>query len=254
MRLLTHDSFLLSDGVLDAFTEETGIEVEVIQGGDAGTVVNQAILTNGNPQADVLFGIDSTFLSRALDERPVRRPTRRRASTRSTRRSASTPTHCVTPIDYGDVCLNYDKAYFEEHDLPVPTSLDDLTDPAYADLPRGREPGDLVAGPGVPPGQRRGLRRGRVGGVVERPARQRRAGGRRLGGGLLLVVLRRRWASEGDRPLVVSYASSPPAEVLYADPPVDEAPDGRDRRQLLPAGGGRRHPRRHRARAGGAAS
>jgi thiamine transport system substrate-binding protein len=31
-------------------------------------------------------------------------------------------------------------------------------------------------------------------------------------------------AGEGDRPLVVSYASSPPAEVLYADPQPSEAP------------------------------
>src|SRR3546814_3138419 len=59
IRLLTHDSFALSDGVLEQFTEDTGIEVELLQGGDAGTVVNQAILTNGNPQADVLFGIRS---------------------------------------------------------------------------------------------------------------------------------------------------------------------------------------------------
>ena len=31
-------------------------------------------------------------------------------------------------------------------------------------------------------------------------------------------------AGDGERPLVVSYASSPPAEFIYADPPVDEAP------------------------------
>ena len=69
IRLVTHDSFAVSQDVLDALTARTGIKVEVLQGGDAGTVVNQAILTNGNPQADVLYGIDSTFLSRALDEK-----------------------------------------------------------------------------------------------------------------------------------------------------------------------------------------
>ena len=68
LRLLTHDSFAVSEEVLAAFTDDTGIEVELIPGGDAGTVVNQAILAKGNPQADVLFGIDSTLLTRALDE------------------------------------------------------------------------------------------------------------------------------------------------------------------------------------------
>ena len=31
-------------------------------------------------------------------------------------------------------------------------------------------------------------------------------------------------ASDGDRPIVVSYASSPPAEVFFAEEPLEEAP------------------------------
>ena len=67
LTLLTHDSFYVSEGVLEAFTEETGITVTLLQGGDAGTIVSNAILAADNPVADVLFGVDSTFLSRALE-------------------------------------------------------------------------------------------------------------------------------------------------------------------------------------------
>src|SRR5688572_16422894 len=67
LRLLTHDSFLIDEGVIEQFEAEQGVEVEIIQGGDAGSVVNSAILNAGNPVADVLFGVDNTFLGRALE-------------------------------------------------------------------------------------------------------------------------------------------------------------------------------------------
>jgi thiamine transport system substrate-binding protein len=224
VRLLTHDSFLLSDGVLDAFTDETGIEVEVIQGGDAGTVVNQAILTKGNPQADVLYGIDSTFLSRALDEELF--VAHEAAGLDEVDASLQLgPAGCVTPIDYGDVCLNFDKAYFEEHNLPVPTSLEDLTDPAYADLlvvenPATSSPGLAFLLASVQAFGEDGWEEWwtalRDNGV-EVVDGWEEAYYSSFSGGL---------GSEGDRPLVVSYASSPPAEVVFADPPVDEPPTG----------------------------
>jgi thiamine transport system substrate-binding protein len=224
VRLLTHDSFTLSEGVLDAFTEDTGIEVEVIQGGDAGTVVNQAILTKGNPQADVLFGIDSTFLSRAIDER-LFVAHEAEGIDEVDEALVLDPDHCVTPIDYGDVCINYDKAYFEEHDLDVPEGLEDLTDPAYRDLLVVENP--ATSSPGLAfllatieafgddgwEGWWADLRQNGVA-VVDG---WEEAYYSSFSGGL---------GSEGDRPLVVSYASSPPAEVVFADPPVDEPPTG----------------------------
>jgi thiamine transport system substrate-binding protein len=224
VRLLTHDSFTLGDGVLESFTEQTGIEVEVIQGGDAGTVVNQAILTNGNPQADVLYGIDSTFLSRALDEQLF---VAHEAEGIEEVDDALVldPDHCVTPIDYGDVCINYDKAYFEEHDLEVPSTLDDLTDPAYADLLVVENP--ATSSPGLAfllatveafgeDGWESWWSKLRDNGVDVVDGWED-AYYSSFSGGLV---------SEGDRPLVVSYASSPPAEVVFADPPVDDAPTG----------------------------
>ena len=251
VRLLTHDSFLLSDGVLDAFTEETGIEVEVHPGRRRRPVVNQAILTNGNPQADVLFGIDSTFLTRALDDGPVRAVRGRRASTRSTRRCSSTPSTGSRRSTTATCASTTTRRTSRSTTCAVPAEPRRPHRPAYARPARGREPGHLVAGPRVPPGQHRGLRRGRLGGVVERPARPTACRWSTAGRRPTTSRSPAAAASEGDRPLVVSYASSPPAEVLYADPPDRRAAHRRDRRELLPPGRGRRHPRRHRPRGGG---
>lgn len=224
VRLLTHDSFAVSDGVLEAFTEETGIEVELIQGGDAGTVVNQAILTNGNPQADVLFGIDSTFLTRALDA-DLFVPYEAAGLDQVDDALLLDDEHRVTPIDYGDVCLNYDKAFFAERGLPVPTTLQDLVDPRYKDLLVVENP--ATSSPGLAfllatieaegeDGWEAWWTALRANGVQVVDGWEEAYNSAFSGGG----------ASEGTRPLVVSYASSPPVEVLYADPPVDEPPTG----------------------------
>ncbi len=224
LRLLTHDSFAISDEVLAAFTEETGIEVELLQGGDAGTVVNQAILTKGNPQADVLFGVDSTFLSRALEEDLF---VAHEAEGLEDVDDALLldPEHRVTPIDYGDVCLNYDKAWFADAGLEVPDSLDDLVDPSYRDLVVVENP--ATSSPGLAfllatiaeygeDGWQEWWAQLRDNGVEVTSGWEDAYYGEFSGGA----------TSEGDRPLVVSYASSPPAEVIYAEPPVDEAPTG----------------------------
>lgn len=223
VQLVTHDSFNVSEDVLASFTEETGIEVEILQGGDAGQVVNQAVLSAGNPQGDVLFGVDNTLLSRALDA-DVFEPHEAEGLDAVDPSLVLDDQHRVTPIDRGDVCLNYDVAAFEESGTPVPETLADLTDEAYA--------GQLV---------------------VENPATSS------PGLAFLLatvetfgddwtdfwealvandVAVASGWeaayygefsgaaGSEGDRPLVVSYASSPPAEVIFAEEELDEAPTG----------------------------
>jgi len=224
IRLLTHDSFALSDGLLAGFTKRTGIKVELIKGGDAGTVVNQAILTKGSPQADVLFGIDSTFLSRALDE-DIFVPFEAGDLDQVDDQFVLDPQHRVTPIDYGDVCLNYDKAYFAKANIPVPTSLDDLVKPAYKDLLVVENP--ATSSPGLAfllatvdafgqDGWQSWWAKLRANGVQVSNGWEDAYYSQFSGGS----------SSEGTRPLVVSYSSSPAAEVVYADPPVTEAPTG----------------------------
>ncbi len=224
LRLLTHDSFAVSDGVLDGFTTETGIRVELLQGGDAGTVVNQAILTAGNPQADVLFGVDSTFLSRALDA-DLFVPHEADGLDAVDDALLLDPQHRVTPIDYGDVCLNYDRSAFTASGLAVPTTLGELTDPAYRDLLVVQNP--ATSSPGLAfllatvaafgdDGWQDFWADLRANGVEVTDGWESAYYGSFSGGG----------GGEGVRPLVVSYASSPPAEVLFADPPVEESPTG----------------------------
>lgn len=222
--LLTHDSFDVSEDVLAAFTEETGITVEVLASGDAGSMVNQAILTKGSPQGDVLFGIDSTFLSRALDEDlfvPYESPALEGVDD-SFRLD---PEHRVTPIDTGDVCLNYDKAALAGAGLDPPEGLADLADPAYAgtlvvENPATSSPGlayllATVAEFGEDGWQDhwRALRAN----DVEVAAGWEEAYYGSFSGAA---------GSTGERPIVVSYASSPPAEVIFAEQPPAEAPTG----------------------------
>lgn len=221
IRLLTHDSFAVPDGLLEGFTEDTGIEVELLQGGDAGTVVNQAILAKDRPQADVLFGVDSTFLSRALDEEIfVPHEAEGIEDVDDELRVDGDP---VTPIDYGDVCLNYDKSWFDEQGVEPPQTLEDLV--GFAD--RLVVPNPATSSPGLAfllasietfgeDGWQRWWSDLQANGVQVVDGWEEAYYGEFSGGG----------GSDGDRPLVVSYASSPPAEVVYADPPVDEPPTG----------------------------
>lgn len=133
LTLLTHDSFNVSEDVLKAFEEESGITVSILRVGDAGQMVNQAILSKSAPLADVLYGVDNTFLSRALNAEifiPYQSP----ALADVNEDFVLDEAHNVTPIDYSDVCLNYDIGYFEERELPVPETLADLTKPEYEGL------------------------------------------------------------------------------------------------------------------------
>jgi thiamine transport system substrate-binding protein len=219
LRLLTHDSFDVSEEVLAAFTDETGIAVDVLPSGDAGTALNQAILTADDPQGDLLFGVDTTFLSRALEE-DIFLPY---VSDELARVPAEFQPgdDRVTPVDAGDVCLNYDVAAFEDGDGPPPGTLEDLTDPAYAGQLVVQNP--ATSSPGLA--------------FVLATVQEFDDGWVDYWEGLVAndVLVTDGWSEAyydhfsgsgqgGDRPIVVSYASSPAAEVLFADPPTDEAP------------------------------
>jgi thiamine transport system substrate-binding protein len=131
--LVTHDSFLVSKPVLRAFTQQTGITVKVLKSGDAGAALNQAILTKDHPLGDAFFGVDNTFLSRALDAGIFVPYTAKGLDTVPAAFQLDDKRR-LTPIDYGDVCVNYDKAWFASKGVPVPQTLDDLRKPAYKGL------------------------------------------------------------------------------------------------------------------------
>ncbi|MGP7959477.1 thiamine ABC transporter substrate-binding protein [Sanguibacter sp. A247] len=131
--LLTHDSFELGDEQLAALKAK-GLDVKVVQVGDGGTLVNQLILTKDAPLGDVVFGVDNTFASRAIDA-GVFEPYASPALPAAAAGLRVAGGDAVTPVDQGDVCVNVDSVWFDEHaDVPVPATLDDLVKPAYKDL------------------------------------------------------------------------------------------------------------------------
>ena len=222
LRLMSHDSFAgsVNEETFAPFTEATGIDVEVIAAGDAGSMVNQAALSRDNPLADVLFGVDDTFLSRALEEEIF---VEHRSPLLESVSAAFIPeTEMVTPIDFGDVCINYDKNWFAETGTAVPTELDQLRDPEYAGVLTVEHP--ATSSPGLAfllatiaeYGDESWLdfwADTRAGGVNVAPDWDTAYYGDFMPYG-------------GESSLVVSYASSPPAEVIFASEPIDEAPTG----------------------------
>jgi thiamine transport system substrate-binding protein len=218
--LMTHDSFNIGKEVIATFEKENQVKVRFLKSGDAGAALVQAILSKDNPLADVFFGVDNTFFSRAiaadiflpyasplLAEIPV--------SLKLDQQNR------LLPVDYGDVCLNYDKEWFRKNNLPPPTDLADLIKPAYRGL-------TVVENPATSsPGMAFLLATiGRFGeeGYLDFWKKMREN----------KVIVANGWedayyghftsASKGDRPIVVSYASSPPAVVHYAEKPLSEAP------------------------------
>lgn len=226
LTVMTHDSFAVSEEVVKAFEIEYGAKLVFLKSGDTGAALNRAILTRNDPEADIFYGVDNTFLSRAVQEGIFEAYTSTLLAEipeEFTRGLAGV----VTPIDFGDVCINYDRAWFTANDLAVPGSLEDLTKPAY-----GGEAGEGLL-------------------VVENPATSSPGLAfllatiaeygedgyldywRALKDNGLVIV--NDWetayytnfsasSGQGLQPMVVSYASSPAAEVIYASEPLTEAP------------------------------
>jgi thiamine transport system substrate-binding protein len=225
VRLVTYDSFPTEgtslNEALAEFTAETGITVELAVAGDAGTMVSKAVLTAGNPEGDVMWGIDNTLLSRALSADVFEPYASTQLDALDPELTALVPGNEVTPVDSGEVCLNYDIAWFADRGLEPPATFSDLIDPAYRDLlvvqnPASSSPGlafllATIAELGAD-------------GWQEYWAALRANGVEVVDSWTTAYDERFSGSGGGDRPLVVSYATSPPAEVIFADPPRDDAP------------------------------
>ena len=223
LTIMAHDSFAVSEEVISNFEVQHNTKVNILNSGDANTTVNLAILNKANPLADILYGIDNTLLSRALDANILEKYESPFTSNVANEFLLDTQQR-VTPINYGDVCINYDKSYFNDNDLEIPNSLQSLTNPDYANLlvvqnPAASSPGlaFLLAtighfGPDEYLDYWLDLKNNGVK-IVEN---WETAYYTEFSGS----------SGKGNYPLVVSYASSPPAEVIFATEPIDEAPTG----------------------------
>lgn len=199
--ILAYDAFTPAEGIFDDFTGQTGAKVRIITSGDSGELISKAILTAGRPEGDVLWGLDNTTLSRAKEANLL---------------------EDYTPVDEGDICVNYDKEWFASRGLTPPSTFEQLARPEYKGLLVTQDP--VASSPGL---------------------------------GFLLATIAHfgddRWqqywrsllankariapdwttaytidfsgsSGKGKYPLVVSYGSSPPAEVVFASTPIDEPP------------------------------
>jgi thiamine transport system substrate-binding protein len=225
--LVAYDSFPTKDSplitALDEFTASTGIDVAVVTAGDAGTMLTKARLTAGNPEGDVMWGVDSTQLSAAIEDEVFAKYEPNEWNAVATNLTALVPGHEMTPVDFSDVCINYDKAWFESHDLRPPSSLEDLAKPEYKDLLVVENPS--TSSPGLAFMMATIARFGDDGWQPYWKAL--RANGIEVVDGWDAAYFEEfsgAAGSNGQRPLVVSYGSSPPAEVILADPPRSDAP------------------------------
>ena len=220
LTIMTHDSFAVSEDVVKSFEAANNAKIIFLQSGDAGAMLNKAILTKDAPLADLLFGVDNTFLSRAL-EADIYESYASPELKNIPDAFKLDPSNQALPVDYGDVCINYDKKYFAENNITLPQSLEDLSKPEYANLL-----------------------------VVENPATSSTglafmlATVAHFGDGYLEywnalksngVVVADGWetayytnfsasSGKGPQPMAVSYGTSPAAEVIFAETPLDDSP------------------------------
>ena len=221
LTVMTHDSFAASESVVSAFEQANNVKLAFLKSGDTGEALNKAILARDAPLADVFYGVDNTYLSRALDA-GIYQPYASPLLEQIPGEFKLDPQNRALPVDYGDVCINYDKAYFASHNLPVPATLEDLAKPEYNGLLAVENP--ATSSPGLA-FLLATIEHFGADHYLEYWASLRENG----------VVVTDGWetayytnfsgsSGHGPQPLVVSYASSPAAEVVYADTPLTEAP------------------------------
>lgn len=218
LRVLVHNSFSLPKPLLAKFETNSGVKLSIVKGGDAGEMLNKLILTRAQPIADVVYGIDNTLVAKAqaagvLDA--YNGPAQQRAA-------AVNLGPGVTAVDYSYVTLNYDKASFAKSGLPLPKTLEDLTQPPYRDLLVVQNP--ATSSPG------HAFLLATIAGMGEAAAfdwwARMRGNGVKVAKGWSEAYYTEFSRNGGKRPLVVSYATSPAAEVFYSKEKITESPTG----------------------------
>jgi thiamine transport system substrate-binding protein len=221
LTVMTHDSFDVSEDIVRIFESENNVQVTFLKAGDTGSALTRAILAKDLPLADVFYGVDNTFLSRALDE-DIFEPYASFRLVEIPDEFKIDPQNRVSPVDYGDVCPNYDITYFDNIGLEPPRSLEDLLDPEYRSLLVVQNP--ATSSPGL------AFLLATIGHFGDPGYLEYWQG---LVDNDVLVVSNwetayytefSRWG--GTRPVVISYGSSPPFEVLLAEEEIEDPPTG----------------------------
>ena len=220
--IMTHDSFSISKDLVSKFEEKFHAKLVILKSGDAGEALNKAILSKNNPLADIFYGVDNTFLSRAIkaDIFVPYAPSHLDEVDTALKLDSE---NRIVPVDFGDVCLNYDIEWFHEHNKKPPVMLEDLIKSEYKGLTVVENP--ATSSPGLAFLLATISRFGQDGYIDY---------WQKLKANEVLITNGWREAywgkfsavSEGNRPIVVSYASSPSAEVFFSETKLDKAPTG----------------------------
>ena len=189
--LVAHDSFAISDESITEFKATYGFELEIIRAGDAGSLTNRLVLTKDSPIADVVFGIDNTFRGIA-DENGIIEGE-------------------LVLVDFADVCFNYDRVWFERRELTPPVSWRDLTKPEFNSLTVVSNP--ISSSPGLAFLATTVAAFGEEN--FEQYWRELRDNGVRVAAGWEEAYFTEFSGSSGngEYPIVLSYCSSPAAEI-----------------------------------------
>jgi thiamine transport system substrate-binding protein len=221
LKVITHDSFAVSESIIQQFETENRVKVIFIKSGDTGALLNRVLLAGMTPEADVLYGVDNTYLSRAI-EAGIFEPYQSASLSLIPKEFVLEQNHLVTPIDFGDVCINYDRIHLLSHELDVPTTLDAFTDPKYKGMLVVENP--ATSSPGLAFLLTTIARYGENGYLDY--WRELKANG---------VVVVNDWSTayytnfsgssgKGMQPFVISYNTSPAAEVYFAENTPSEPP------------------------------
>ncbi len=221
LNVMTHDSFAVTEDLIRVFEQENNVKVNFIKSGDTGAALNRAILSKGAPLADVFYGVDNTFLSRALEEEIFEAYDAPALADIADEFKLDDQNRAL-PVNYGDVCINYDTAYFAEKNLKVPQNLKDLVRPEYKGLLVVESP--ATSSPGLAFLLASIAQFGEEG-YLDFWADLRENG----------VVVVNDWetayytnfsgsSGKGPQPMAVSYGSSPVAEMVFAETTPSEPP------------------------------
>jgi thiamine transport system substrate-binding protein len=218
LRVLVHSSFSLPKPMLAQFETQAGVKLSIIKAGDAGEMLNKLILTRAQPIADLVFGLDNALVAKAQAAGVMDVY----AGAAQQRAAAVSVGSGVVAVDYGFVNLNYDKAAFAKSGLALPKTLEELTLPQYRDLLVVQNP--ATSSPG------HAFMLATVAGMGEAAAfdwwARMRVNGVKVAKGWSEAYYTEFSRNGGTRPLVVSYATSPAAEVFYSKEKITESPTG----------------------------
>lgn len=206
VRLATHDSFDLPKEVLAEFERQNDAKIVIIKAGDGNELLNKLIISKRKPIADAVYGLDNGNILKAIQEGIL-----------ADKQPESAPTIVSLPnalvVNYGFVAINYDKKWFQEKQLPLPKSLDDLTKPEYKNL--FVTPNPSTSTPAF------AFLMANIGGLGEEKTfewwRKMRENGVKVTKGWSEAYYTEFTLNGGSRPMMVGYTSSPAAEVFYSE-------------------------------------